>query len=299
VQRFWEPVVVSACNLSSDRVDAPFAMQVFQEGFLSHRFASTMGLSTVPLLQLYDPAEALLKKVGGELRLGVSAQSIAFDGRRVTGVVTDDGVVQGAAVISALPFERLDNLCSDRLKSTDRRLRNLDQMQSSPILGVHLTYERQVMRTPHLVLPARATQWLFNKGMDAHGRQRVHAVISAADAWMELSEQQIGERVQADLQWACPSAMGLQPLQVRSVKERRATFAATPGFAALRPTARADARGGVDNLFLAGDWCDTGWPATMEGAVRSGYAAAAAFAGEGGLEKDLPIAALARLVGLR
>ena len=299
LERFWEPVVVSACNLPSDRVDAPFAMQVFQEGFLSHRFASAMGLSAVPLLQLYDPAEALLATVGGALRLGVSAQGIAFDGRRVTGVVTDEGLVEAPCVVSAVPPERLSRLCSDAMKAADRRLQRLEEIRFSPILGVHLAYASPVMTTPHLVLPGRGTQWLFNKGLDAQGRQHVHAVISGAEAWMELGEPEIAARVHADVAWACPAAAGLQPTEVRSVKEKRATFAATPGFAALRPGPRADARGGIDNLFLAGDWCDTGWPATMEGAVRSGYAAAQAITGAEGVVEDLPIAPLARLVGLR
>ena len=299
IERFWEPVVVSACNLPSAAVDAPFAMQVFQEGFLGNRFASAMGLSAVPLLKLYDPAEALLAKVGGELRLGVSAQSIAFDGRRVTGVVTDEGLVEGAAVVSAVPFDRLAKLSGEALTRADRRLQRLGEIEVSPILGVHLVYAARVMTTPHLVLPGRGTQWLFDKGLDAQGRQHVHAVISAAHDWMDLSEVEIAARVHADVAWGCPAAKGLEPTEVRSVKERRATFAATPGFAALRPGPRADARGGVDNLFLAGDWCDTGWPATMEGAVRSGYAAAAAFVGSGGVEADLPVEPLARLVGLR
>ena len=299
VELFWEPVVVSACNLPSDRVDAPFAMQVFQEGFLGHRWASAMGLSSVPLLELYDPAEALLARVGGELRLGVSAQSIAFDGRRVGGVVTDEGFVEGAAVVSTVPFDRLSKLCSDTLKAADRRLQGLDGISVSPIVGVHLQYSARVLETPHLVLPGRATQWLFDKGVDARGRQHVHAVISGAESWMELPEAEIARRVHQDVVWACPRAQGLEPESVRSVKERRATFAAVPGFAALRPGARPDPRGGVDNLFLAGDWCDTGWPATMEGAVRSGYAAAEAITGQGGIEPDLPIARLARMVGLR
>ena len=299
LEMFWEPVVVSACNLPAAQVDAPFAMQVFQEGFLGHRFASVMGLSTVPLLQLYDPAETLLARVGGEIRLGVSAQSIAFDGRRVTGVVTDEGLVEASAVISAVPFDRLDRLCSGAMRDADRRLRRLGEIGVSPILGVHLTYGTRVLETPHLVLPGRGSQWLFDKGVDAAGRQHVHAVISGAAAWMDLDEAEIGRRVHDDVLWACPAARGLQPLEIRSVKERRATFAAVPGFADLRPSARPDPRGGIDNLFLAGDWCDTGWPATMEGAVRSGYAAAAAITGQGGVEPDLPPAPLARLVGLR
>jgi squalene-associated FAD-dependent desaturase len=299
VRLFWEPVVVSACNLPCSRVDAPFAMQVFQEGFLGHGFASAVGLSQVPLLELYDPAESLLARTGGQIRLGVSAQSIAFDGRRVSGVVTDDGLEEAAAVVSSVPFDRLSRLCTPALVQADARLQGLDGIRTSPILGVHLTYPQRVLETPHLVLPARATQWLFDKGVDAAGRQHVHAVISAADDWMDLNEGEIARRVHADVSWACARAVGLEPVEVRSVKEKRATFAAEPGFASLRPGARAGALGGVDNLFLAGDWCDTGWPATMEGAVRSGYAAAAAICGHGGVEPDLPVAPLARLVGLR
>ena len=298
IERFWEPVVVSACNLPSSRVDAPFAMKVFQEGFLSHRVASAMVLSTVALLDLYDPAEAMIRQAGGEVRLGVSAQAIAFDGARVTGVVTDEGLVQASAVIAAVPFDRLVKLCSPTLQAADERLRGIDGIATSPILGVHLVYEKIVLDQPHLVLPARATQWLFNKGVDEAGRQHIHAVISAADQWMDLDENEITRRVRADIEWACPRAQGLAPVEVRSVKEKRATFAAVPGFEALRPGPRPRASGGVDNLILAGDWCDTGWPATMEGAVRSGYAAADALTQLDSLQTELPVALLARVAGL-
>ena len=298
IERFWEPVVVSACNLPSSRVDEPFAMKVFQEGFLSHRVASAMVLSTVALLDLYDPAEAMIRQAGGEVRLGVSVQAIAFDGARVTGVVTDEGLVQASAVIAAVPFDRLVKLCSPTLQAADERLRGIDGIATSPILGVHLVYEKIILDQPHLVLPARATQWLFNKGVDESGRQHIHAVISAADQWMDLDENEITRRVRADIEWACPRAQGLAPIEVRSVKEKRATFAAVPGFEALRPGPRPRASGGVDNLILAGDWCDTGWPATMEGAVRSGYSAADALTQLDSLQTELPVALLARVAGL-
>ncbi len=298
IERFWEPVVVSACNLPSARVDAPCAMKVFQEGFLSSRFASAMAVSAVPLLELYDPAEAILSRAGGSVRLGVSAQAIAFDGRRVTGVVTDEGLADADAVVAAVPPDRLLKLCSGALRQADARLQGLEAISFSPILGVHLLYERRVMRPPHLVLPGRATQWLFDKGVDGAGRQRLHAVISAADAWMDLDEAEIARRVRADIEWALPEARGALPVEVRSVKEKRATFAAVPGFEAMRPGPRPRPQGGVDNLILAGDWCDTGWPATMEGAARSGYAAAEALTGVSSLQPELPVARLARLAGL-
>jgi uncharacterized protein with NAD-binding domain and iron-sulfur cluster len=173
----------------------------------------------------------------------------------------------------------------------------------SPILGVHLWFDRPVMTLPHLVLVDAGVHWLFNKGTDTDGRQHVHAVISAADDWMALTEQQITKKVVADIHRALPGSKGIEPIQARCIKEKRATFAATPGADAFRPsTAPAAASGpAIDNLYLAGDWCDTGWPATMEGAVRSGYAAAAEICRNDGIEAggvvdDVPASWLARLL---
>ena len=301
IELFWEPVVVSACNLPCDACGAASAMQVFQEGFLANRTAPLMGISTVPLVQLYDPAEAAIAAAGGQVRLGVSAMSLTWDGKRVTGVVTDEGAFHADVTVSAVPADRLAKLAGPALTLADARLQKLDAIRPSPILGVHLRFPRAVMDLPHLVLPGRGTQWLFNKGTDADGTQHLHAVISGADAWMELSEAEIAARVVADVRWALPAAVGVEPTGVRSVKEKRATFAVTPGLDAVRPPAAAtglDREGGARNLYLAGDWTRTGWPATMEGAVRSGYMAAAAILGTPCLVPDLPPAPLARLLGV-
>lgn len=305
VEKFWEPIVVSACNMPCARVGASYAMHVFQDGFLGNRFASAVGLAAVPLVELYDPAEALLAQAGGGVRLGVSAKALAFDGTLVSGVVTDEGFVIGSSIISTVPPDRLDKLISSPLRAADARLKRLNEFTYSPILGVHLRFECEVLDVPHLVLPGRGTQWLFNKGVDDAGRQQVHAVISAADAWMELDEREIVKRVTADIHAVLPKSRGLQPVDARSVKEKRATFAALPALEAIRPRAasgpiggRIGGGGGVRNLFLAGDWCDTGWPATMEGAVRSGYAAAEAIAKSPMSVPDLPTAGLAQFLGL-
>ncbi len=296
---FWDPIVTSACNVSCDHVDAFYAMYVFQQGFLQDSWSPVMGLSSVPLISLYDSAEGILGARGGKLRTGVSALGIGFDGRRVTGVVTDEGLIEASAVISALPPDRLAKLCSQSLRSADGRLSQLEAFEYSPILGVHLFFDQPVMQLPHLVLPGRATHWLFAKGLDKDGRFHLHAVISAATEWMELSEEEIVQRVMHDMHWALPESRGIKPVAARTVKEKRATFACSPGVDRLRPSAMRDGvRGGVDNLFLAGDWCATGWPATMEGAVRSGYAAANALVGSGELVPDVPPSWLARALGL-
>ena len=206
-------------------------------------------------------------------------------------------------MISAVPFYRLNKLVSKTMKATDTRLTALDRFEFSSILGVHLWFDQPIMDLPHLILTAGGVQWLFNKGIDDQGRQYLHAVISAADEWMSLEESEIINRVVNDIHAALPKSVGLEPVQVRSIKERQATFAATPQAEYFRPGASAGyvgiRGGGIENLFLAGDWCDTGWPATMEGAVRSGYAAAAAITGVGGVVEDVPPGILARWLGLR
>lgn len=302
IERFWEPVVVSACNAACAAVDATFALQVFQEGFLASRWSPVMGLSTVPLRHLYQPTEDAIRAVGGEVHLGVSAKAMAFERDRLTGVVTDEGFVAASAVISAVPWDRLAKLASATLVAADPRLQRLDRLSATPILGVHLFFDRPVLTTPHLVLPGRATHWLFGKGVDERGLHHVHAVISAAEAWMDMQEAEIAAKVMEDVRWALPAAADATPVEVRSVKEKRATFAPVPGVHAFRPRAAPDLSGlgrGCRNLYLAGDWCDTGWPATMEGAVRSGFAAAAALTGRGGPVADVPPGRLARFLGLR
>ena len=137
VTRFWSPVVVSACNLDVDEVSAAAAMQVFQEGFLANRQAPLMGLSTVPLVRLYDPAEGAILAAGGQVRMGVSALSIAYDGKRVTGVITDEGAFDADVVIGA-----------DGSDSTVRRLLNIpiqkiDYQQSALVTVTELTREHK------------------------------------------------------------------------------------------------------------------------------------------------------------
>ncbi len=301
VEQFWSPVVVSACNLDVDEVAASHALQVVQEGFLANRLSAAMGLAKGSLLSLYEPAKAALAAAGGRIRTGISVTSIAFDGERAVGVHTDEGPIEASSVVAAVPPDRLAKLLPPPLREADARFAHLDRIGTSPILGVHCFFESRFTDLPHLVLPGRGTQWLFMKGLDPLGRFHLHAVVSAATGWMGLSEAEIGTRVLADVRWAFPNGAVPEPVEVRAIKEKRATFAAVPGIDHLRPRPRATPLGGVDNLFVAGDWCDTGWPATMEGAVRSGYAAAAALLGsEGeGVLPDLAVAAIPRLLGLR
>lgn len=305
VERFWKPVIVSACNIDINRCDAATAIHVFQDGFLANRWSYSMGLPSVPLVELYDAAVDNINERGGEVLLSTSARGIVYDGKRVAGVVTSDRNIDSSAVIATVPPDRLDKLISEPLRKADARLHSLNRFEFSPILGVHLRYKSPIMERPHITVvePKHGVQWLFNKGVDANGTQYIHAVISAADDWMELEETAIIERVAEDINDILPQSVGLKPFSARSVKEKHATFAAVAGIEHVRPSVSPGfvgiGGGGVENLYIAGDWTDTGWPATMEGAVRSGYAAAQAVTEQGGLVEDVPPGLLARMLGLR
>lgn len=273
VEKFWAPVVVSACNLDPDRVAASSALHVFQEGFLARADASRVALAAAPLVALYDPAERAILDRGGEIRLGSSATAV--DERGVT--LADGRRIDAARVVLAVPAERVGSLVTDELRARDERFRAVEAVRHSPILGVHLTLDRAAMDPPHAVLVSRPTQWLFNKGAAPGVGQRLHAVVSAADSWVDLPEAEIVERVMDDVRACFPRASDARVVAARAVKEKRATFAATPGFESSRPAQTSDAC----SIVLAGDYTDTGWPATMEGAVRSGYLAAGAVLGKG------------------
>lgn len=267
IEKFWRPVIVSACNLDPERVAADCAIHVFQEGFLSRREASMIGVPDAPLVRLYDAAAPAIEAAGGEIRFGAAAERI--EPRAVT--LAGGERLEADAVICALPFERAVKAVAPETQAADPRFAGLSSIEHSPILGVHLTFDQPVLKAPHAVLVGCATQWLFRK--DDAG-VRIHAVISAADEWLGISEDAIGQRVLEDVRAWIPSSRNANLVTVRAVKEKRATFAATPRGQAARP-----ATTGPSGLILAGDYVRTGWPATMEGATRSGYLAAAAALG--------------------
>lgn len=299
IRRFWEPVIVSACNLSCDRVAASSAIHVFQEGFLANARAADVGVSKVPLVRLYERVAPLLARTGGAVELGAGIANVNARSARAT----DGRAWHADAVVCATPVERVVRLIDDETRRTDPRFAGLDRFTHSPILGVHLRFDRGVMGDlPHCVLVERGVQWLFRKSDDGSS---VHAVISAADAWLDLSEGEIGDRVTRDLHACLPASRSAQLISARAVKEKLATFAPTPGLDALRPNAT-----GPSGIVLAGDYTATGWPATMEGAARSGYAAAASLLNHStpdrtsdsrgvGVLPGLAVSPLARALGLR
>ncbi len=265
IDRFWVPVMVSACNVLPDRLCASVGLHVLQEGFLAHRDSAAMGVSRVPLVELYDRADAVITGAGGALRLGTGVSSIEERVIQTTGGER----IEADRVVCALPAERAAKV----IGVEDPRVRALASIELSPILGVHMKFNRPVMETPNAVLVGRDTHWLFRK--DDAGTH-IHAVISSAEDWLAMNEAAIRDRVLADVHACMPESAGATVTWCRAVKEKRATFVPSIDAEAVRP-----ATVGETDLVLAGDFAQSGWPATMEGAARTGLMAASAVLGEG------------------
>jgi zeta-carotene desaturase len=249
IDRFWRQILVSAVNEDLDRMAAVHGFRVFWLGFLARADAYEMGIPAVPLGHLYS-VDAWRRMGNVQIHFRSPVERIDASGFVVAGELrTADHY------ICALPFERLEALGLPAPK-----------LEHSPITGVHLWFDREVTTLPHATLLDRTMQWMFNKD----GGRYLQLVVSASRDLTALSRGEIIDIAIGDLRLYFPRVCDAHLVKAHVIKEQRATFSAAPGTEQLRPTPDC----GIANVYLAGDWTRTGWPATMEGAVRSGYIAA-------------------------
>ena len=253
IDRFWRQVLVSAINEDLDRMAACHGFQVFWLGFLSRADSYEMGVPSVPLADLYSP-EAWQCFDSVRIRLRCPVERITPEG-----FVVDCQLHSADAYVCALPFERLNAVGLPAPEFTH-----------SPITGVHLWFDREITTLPHATLLDRTIQWMFNKNAGRY----LQLVVSASRDLTSLSRNEIIDIAIGDLRLFFPRVHEAKLVKAHVVKELRATFSAAPETESLRPEPAT----GMPNVFLAGDWTRSGWPATMEGAVRSGYRAAEAVA---------------------
>jgi len=291
IERFWRVVLVSALDEELDRTDARFGVDVFWKAFLSNRSGYRMGVPTVPLADLYDGCKSAIEEKGGEVTLRAPVRGIAMEKDGIAGVQFDDARVESAdAYVFALPHATFSELLPDAVREGHTEFSNLAKIKDAPITGVHFWFDRQVMDEPFVTLLDTHTQWIFNKTMLYGGsadqtnppiatnapksnEQYLQMVISASYDLIPKSRQEIIDLVLQEVRQALPKSRDAQLVKATVIKETAATFSPEPGIDRWRPQQKSP----IDKMFLAGDWTDTGWPATMEGAVRSGYLAAEAL----------------------
>lgn len=300
IERFWSVILVSALGESLDRASLAAARKVMADGFLSARDGYEVLVPEAPLGQLYgEPLERWFAERGVELHAGTPVERVSLEAGQPHLQIADRSVRCDFAVL-AVPWTRLAALVDPALAATWPWFDGLSQVGGSPITGVHLWFDRPIMELPHAVLVGRLSQWVFHRAAGQGGRAGEHyyqVVISASRRLAGRAQREIVDQVQRELASVWPAAREAKLLRARVVTQQAAVFSVRPGLDRWRPPQQTPTPG----IVIAGDWTATGWPSTMEGAVRSGYLAAEAVLHAAGrprrfLVDDLPRGWLARLL---
>jgi squalene-associated FAD-dependent desaturase len=268
IAKLYDAILIGSLNDDPRVSSSSYAIQVFQDALLTNAAGYPLGLANCPLTELYGSLPCR------DVRLGTRVSELAFDGNDLSGVRLSSGeLLDASAVVLATNHHGIRDWLPENLATSDSRFAHLSELQSVPILGAHLWFDRPVMRHSHAAFLQGPLQWLFRK--DAEGKA-VHGVISAARAWLDVPREDALRQFEAQVRGTFPAAANATLNRGVIVIEKRATFACLPGTDHHRPP-QAPPPGGIANLYLAGDYTQTGWPATMEGAVRSGYLVAEAI----------------------
>jgi len=278
VKYFWEPLVLATLNASTAEASVRLLGQVFRLAFLSGAKNSTMGFARVGLSRLYtEDARSYLEARGGQVLREATVDRLELDAKgRVSGVRLRNGrTLKAAKVISAVPHFALQKLIPISLQKEGEPFGYLPSLWSSPILSIHLWLDREVTGESWAGLIGTDVQWVFNKKrIFAEGEGNyLSLVISHAVDYLKVPAKTILKKALGELEQAFPGAKGAKVLHAVTLMEANATLSAHPAVQKLRPQSKTV----LENFFLAGDWIDTGLPATIESAVLSGKMASQAL----------------------
>ncbi|MGO8759079.1 MAG: hydroxysqualene dehydroxylase HpnE [Terracidiphilus sp.] len=292
MERFWRLVIASALNGDVDEIALQYAAKVIRELFMNSAEAGAMGISTVPLSELYGGAERFLGQRGGEVLLNAGVEGAAWDEETSQWTLaTRAGEVVADYLVLAVPFEAMAKLmlAMPPAEGADTLGEQILRHEHSPISSVHLWFDREITDLEHAVLLDRTIHWMYNKGRLQPGRKTkgsyLELVVSASHKFAALSRGEAIELAVRELAEFFPEVAAAKLEKAALVKEVRATFTVPPGIDAARPESEAP----WPNCWLAGDWIQTGWPSTMESAARSGHLAAEAVCSAEGQVKDFLI----------
>ena len=275
IERFWEPVIIATMNTLPERASAAIFATIINRLFLGDTSDSEMIIPKAGFSELLSPAENIIKNAGGEILLNTRVSSIGFANNRADKVIFSDGSELAAdAVIAAMPPYALKKILPEKSEIT----KNLDKFRYSPIVSVYLWFGGKISLPPMSAVLGGTSQWIFNKAFTSIRNHEtseafpgfLEATVSAADEIFKLKSSEIIERCLSDIKKIYPESAESKLLHSRLFKEQHATVIIDPETSELRPDSRTD----IENLLLAGDWINTGLPATIESAAASGKKAA-------------------------
>ncbi|MGV9349099.1 hydroxysqualene dehydroxylase HpnE [Streptomyces spiralis] len=270
VEALWDLVGVATLNAVASDASLGLAAMVFKTGLLSDPGAADIGWARVPLGELHDRlARKALDSAGVRTEVRSRVTSVSTNENGGWSVQVPGERIDADAVVLAVPQrEAYDLLPPGALDAPERLL----DIGTAPILNVHVVYDRKVLTRPFVAALGTPVQWVFDRTEASGLKQGQYLALSQSVAQDEIDAPVavLRERYLPELRRMLPTARDAEVLDFFVTRERTATFAPSPGVGRLRPGARTKAPG----LYLAGAWTATGWPATMESAVRSGVGAA-------------------------
>ena len=279
----WDLFTVSALNVAGDDANLSLAATVVRTALLGARDAADIGTPAIPLGDLHGQAAArLLDQLGASVRLGAKVTSVQprpgggfqvqLADRGVSDAALTADIAAADGVVLAVPPEAAARLLPEGAAAPGPGPERWRELGASPIVNVHVLYDRRVTRLPFAAAVDSPVQWVFDRtgpsGLAAG--QYLAVSVSAADDVVDTPAAQLREQFVPALEEIFPAARDARITDFFVTRERRATFRQEPGCGEKRPGATTRLAG----LVLAGAWTNTGWPDTMEGAVRSGLSAA-------------------------
>ena len=298
IERFWEVVLVSALGETLDRASLGAAKKVFCDGFIGSPAAYELQVPRVPLDEIFNRRTVTwLVERGVKVHAGCRINRIEGDATGARGVILPDGSLRPFDfVVLAVPWRPVRALLPETMLSSMSILEHVDRIEPASISAIHLWFDRPITALAHAALVGRTSQWVFAPSHASAepgaspSHQYVQVVISGSQRVAGRARHDVVDEVLAELAEIWPAVPHAHLLRWRMITQTEAVFSVRPNLNQFRPP-QATA---IDNLMLAGDWTATGWPATMEGAVRSGYLAVEAILARMGSSRRLLVNGLPR-----
>ncbi len=300
-RHFWEPIVVCTLNDNLQNCSARHAAHVFRELFIRSATGGHLGIPTIPLSDLHSAPVRVIQSSGGSVCYRASVEQIqpCANRWRLLGPSVD---LIADAIVLAVPFEQMQRLLPTlpANPAATALSQALGRFVPSSYTTVHLWFDREITSLDHAALLDTDLQWIFNKSriraLPSELDSYVELVIAGSPTYLAMDRQQILARSIENLALYFPEVKSARLVRSGILKEARATFSVLPDLDSSRPSAPSPWPG----IFLAGDWTSTGWPSTMEGALRSGYLAASAVTAGWGAPRhffapELPASGFMRL----
>ena len=277
-ERFWNPMVIATLNESPKTASARMLKRVLEEAFGGGSSSTSIGIASVPLSDLYTGgARKFIEARGGQVRTGTEIVRLVVEKDSVVAAELKTGETTPADFfISSVPPHAFLQMLDEK---TAKSFEPLGKLESSPIVSINLWFDRPVIDREFTGLIGTRCQWVFNKDLILSAEQKTNhiaVIISAARDFVDWTRDALVEMALSELHEMIPASRQAKLIQSAIVKEREATMAHTVESDHLRPGPRT----ALANLVLAGDWTDTGLPATIESAVLSGTIAAQIIGGQ-------------------